>query len=198
MTEDSSAPDDLLDGPYHDYWLHLGRLIHEFSRVEFFLQYALRQFSGMTPEVSGAVSGEFRVAAAKDAINRVLVAKGDLEIRDRLKGPFDQLGVINGVRNDIVHWGALDDGSVDFLVSNSQRLFAPERLREFRVSLRDLRAMSLDLFRISSHLIDEIRGPVPDEHDEEWAKVRELKWLYRPPAQRTQKKRLPRTPAQTR
>lgn len=72
--------------------------------------------------------------------------KGDLE-------PFfSQLTVINGVRNNIVHWGGLQLESGDYLVSNLHA--APvEKGRGHRVNVADMNAMVEDLHDICAALV---------------------------------------------
>jgi len=87
-----------------------------------------------------------------------------------------------GIRNGIIHWGAKHDGSDELLVTNANVAISKDRLREFRISPRDLRAMSLDLFLIGIHLLDAIRGGI-DRKDPEWAQMLSATWLYKPPQQ---------------
>lgn len=170
--EDTLEP---TDEPYHDYWTKLGRLIHYHSLVEALVISGIHHFAEVTSGIGNAIAPGLRADGAKSALLRVLETSRNGAIAERLASPLTQFGVINTTRNNLVHWGALRDGDTGFLVTNAKRVI-PSSLKEFRVSLRDLDAMHLDLYRIGVHLMCEIRGETLDE----WAEVLAGPWLYKP------------------
>jgi hypothetical protein len=172
---------------YRPYWTALGRFIHEFARVEYLLQVLLRTLTGLSPEISGAIFADFRVASAKDAINRILIATDQSEAHDRLAPALDQMSTISGVRNKAVHLVASHDGQDALLVSNARLGVSPDRLREFRISPLDLEAMSLDLFRIGIQISLEIRPDLRASHPENWGEITLQPWLYKPQQQSTRR-----------
>jgi hypothetical protein len=180
MAQENSALREILEDRYGEYWAWLGKFTHEFSRVERLLQTLLRVKSGVSESVGRAIFSDLRMQASKDAVNRICDALGDAETKERLKPAFDQLGEINAVRNNLVHWGAVHDGSDALLVTNVRLIASADRLQEFRISPRDLRAMSLDLFLIGIYVVDAGRAfQFWDEPD--FATMREGAWLYKPP-----------------
>jgi hypothetical protein len=170
-----------LEAPISEYWEALGRFIHEFAKVESLLITLLRDLSKTSDETAGAIFSGLRVDGAKDTINRILDATGQTDIKSRLQSPFAQLGVIAGVRNKIVHWGATYDGGEQLLVTNARLYPTAARLTEIRVGAKDIKLMTGDLFKIALYLILEIRDY--GDGDPDWARE-ELKrpWLYTLPA----------------
>ena len=178
---------DAADAPYLEYWAALGRFVHEFSRVERLLQMLLKQIAGVSDEVGRAIFSDTRAHAGKDAVRRILEARGVHAALQRLRPALDHLGNINGIRNNVVHWGAVHDGSDDLLVSNAHLAPTENRAREFRISPRDLTAMSIDLYQIGIFFIVEMRtdaGAMTEKEMEVWAPVLKEPWLYKPPQQR--------------
>src|SRR5687767_63683 len=101
---------------YRPYWAALGEFVHAFSQVERELQELVFHLSGVSAQDGKALFHGMRVDAAKDAINRLLDARGDTEIKARLEEPFAHLGHIAGMRNNLIHWGAAEGEGEWFLV----------------------------------------------------------------------------------
>ena len=72
------------------------------------------------------------------------------EIQDDLAFVLQQLGVINGVRNAVVHYGAASGGKGKAIVSNA--LKAKGEPTEFPISPDLLDLMYWDLRKITAHL----------------------------------------------
>ena len=186
MPKHQNALKALTEDPYVEYWGELGRFIHYFSRTEHTLKRLLQTLAGTSDEVSGAIFIGVRMGTAKDHINRILEAKGDAVAKNRLEGPFAQLGVIGGVRDNLVHWGAEHEGTDDLLVSNARQSPGPGRVREYRVSPRDLVAMTEDLVRINMFLVVTMR-PLDDD-ERIWGQYLGQPWRYKSPQQAPPKK----------
>lgn len=184
----------------------LGTFIDRFSQVELVLQRLLIRYAGVTETVGRALFHSDRVAEMKDAINRILDARGKDAAKKALEPFFAHLSVITGVRNNIVHWGGHQLESGDYIVSNLA--LAPiERGRGHRVSAKDLRAMTEDLEEIGAALIAErerakligkARFPIPPQKPKAWQyKPRPLPPLGRPqPPRRPPKQEHQRTSSQ--
>lgn len=163
------------------YWAALGQFIHEFSGVERELLELARYLAGLQEPVAQAVLSSLRVDDAKNLINRILDARGETDLKERLQNPLDQLGAISTMRNSIVHWGAevRDDG---LIVSNNYFAPSPDRIREFPVSDVILLQMTADLHQIGLHLFMTIRRDeaTPDEIKQA-ERVLQPPWLYKSP-----------------
>jgi len=91
--------------------------------------------SGVTPEVGKSIYSGTRVSAAKDLINRILDAKNRTEQKERLKPYFDQIGLLNSMRDDILHYGAIYDHKKNVLIVSNERIaHVPSRLRQYEVT----------------------------------------------------------------
>jgi hypothetical protein len=189
MAKPRSQLAEAYDAPYLEYWAALGRFVHEFSRVEYLLQVLLKQLAGVADPIGRAIFSDTRAHVGKDAVKRILDARGELVAKARLESALTQLGIINGIRNDVVHWGAMHDGTDALLVSNANRVTA-NRVREFRLSPLDLEAMSIDLFGIGIHFIVAIQIDAAKSDDvlEHWREALKAPWLYRPAQQAPRRK----------
>jgi len=170
---------------YRPYWAALGEFIHSFSQVERELQELVFHIANVAPKDGRALFYGLRIDAGKDAVNRLLDAREDAETKARLEDPFVQLGHIASMRNNILHWGAADQpGELDsFLVSNSFLAHTPAKLREYRVTVRNLMEMSTDLTKIGMHFSAEInRGAFDTQFTDKVIKpVLDAPWSYKPP-----------------
>ncbi len=178
--------------PYERYWARLGRFIHEFSAIERGMQSLLRIVVGVSDPIGGAVFSGVKAHDAMSLVNRACEAKEDEATKAELKPCFDQLGIINGVRNNIVHWGATA-AEGEFLVSNRFLAHAEERVREYRVSEQDLLGMTVDLIKIGTHIglvALRLSGErINDQlYDRMVKQVVEASWLYTPPQQQPPQK----------
>jgi hypothetical protein len=172
-----------------DWCVALGAFLSQFALTEHHLRTLLIRYCGVTETVGRALFHSDRVAEMKDAINRVLEAKGSDSAKSALEPFFAHLTVLTGVRNNIVHWGGFQLESGDYVVSNLH--MAPlDRVRGHRVSAADLRAMLDDLETISAALIvahqrakiiGKARFPTPYPTPATWQyKPRQLPPLSRP------------------
>lgn len=137
----------------HDEWTAaLGKFVYQFAEVEHHLRRLLMRYCKVTDTVGRALFHSDRVAELKDAINRVLEATGRNSEKAALEQFFSHLTLINGVRNNIVHWGGHQLESGDYIVSNLH--LAPiERGRGHRVNAKDMANMAEDLADICAALV---------------------------------------------
>jgi hypothetical protein len=118
---------------YNSYFLALGLFTQAFTDMETLVALLLRIQTGVSQETARAVFSGVRIDQAKGFITRTREAYGVGEHPD-LKRAFDQIGVITGVRNDIVHFGSRYDGEGGFSVSNVLIAVSPARERSYPVS----------------------------------------------------------------
>jgi hypothetical protein len=152
--EDLLKANALLSREIDQYQQSLGRFVAAFSQVEANLQTVLWHFAGVKAPTAQAVFSGVRVEGAMGFINRIAEAqRWRKSKRDKLQYIFTQLGIINKLRNDILHYGAQLHARDTWVVSN--RLFAhiPKRVRQLTVSPSILDDASFDLRKIESHLI---------------------------------------------
>src|SRR5205823_6392002 len=110
---------------YHEC---LGRFIRAFAATEGTMNGALREFSKVTGPVARAIFSGTRAEAAKQYITRIMDAEHyRQEIKDELKNVFNQLGLINSARNEILHYGTQFEGD-QFIVTNAAKAHLPSRI----------------------------------------------------------------------
>jgi hypothetical protein len=95
----------VVDRTYNDYWEALGEFVSSFSQLEVNLQLALWQFAKLPKTVARAwLSSSTRINEAMNQISKLAEAQGWEDAKKKeLKLLIDQLGMINKVRNDLLH-----------------------------------------------------------------------------------------------
>ena len=123
--------------PYYDA---LGQFVTAFSQVETTLLRALWQLAQF---LSGV-----RIEGAIGFINRIADAENwPKDKRSDWQKIFTQIGLINKLRNDILHYGTTGFGSVR-VVSNQAVAHIPERIREIHITPKILDRATKDLWDI--------------------------------------------------
>ncbi len=138
------------------YMFALGNFISMFSALEAKLQAALWKFAGVSPPGAQAVFSGVRVNGAMQFINRLADAQNwDKARKDELQFMFAQLGIINRLRNDLLHYGAswqeLEDET--FVITNKPFVHVPERIQETRITPEILKDAAFDTAQILLRLI---------------------------------------------
>jgi len=136
-----------------EYWRALGRFVHEFALTEAYLQEFLWREAATTPEVAKSVFSGVRIEQAMSFCRRIWDARGSTERRAEFDRPFAQLNVLNGARNDIIHFGALGVHAGIFLVSNARIAHTKQTLRTMEATPETLENMSEDLGAIQAAFI---------------------------------------------
>jgi hypothetical protein len=135
------------------YYQSLGTFVQAFARVEATMHGVLKRFCNVSPVIARSIFSGTRTEAAKQYITRIMYAKRmDQPIKTEMKYVFDQLGVINSTRNDIIHFGAEFEGEQLF-VNTAMLAHLPEKARRIEVSSKILDQMTADLNKITLHLI---------------------------------------------
>lgn len=127
---------------HREYWAALGRFIHRFAMLEQQIHFMLRLYADTPHEISQAIFSGVRGKAGLDLINRLREVKGLPDDPD-FKRAIVQFGVINGVRDLIVHSGAILYGD-QFIASNINRTI-PRAQKKTPVSAKGLDDMTEDL-----------------------------------------------------
>ncbi len=128
------------------YWQCLGEFVDEFARVENMIRHFLSRMGATNGAVGAALLSGVRVDQAISLTNRVFEARNDPLGRSALEKYFLQLGSINKLRNELLHHGGhLDWGNDGIIVSNFNVAFTRERLRQFTMTVKDMRDAISDL-----------------------------------------------------
>jgi hypothetical protein len=181
--------DQVTNKPTHEeisaYHETLGRFIQAFASTEGTINGALREFSKVSGPVARAIFSGTRTDAAKQYITRILDAENYKQgIKDELKSAFDQLGLINSARNDIIHYGTKFEEADRFIVTNEARAHLPSRVSTVTVSTRILEQMMADLNKISMILLVQAMDLTNPEsatyYRQALAPILQRPWQYKP------------------
>jgi hypothetical protein len=170
-----------------DYHRSLGEFVAIFSQVESTLVRSLWVLAHMEAPYAQAVLSGVRVDGAMGYINRIAEAEGwPKERKGDWQRIFTQLGLLNKLRNDLLHHGAAMFGRV-WVVSIEKIVHHPARMREINFTPKILRAARADLSAIMTLLIllgGERVGIVVRANRASWMrKLRRGAWRYKQPPQ---------------
>jgi hypothetical protein len=137
-----------------EYYEALGRFVDMFARVETAITLTLWHYAGTNPYVGKIIFAGSKIDGYSIYIKQLAEAKkATKEAQDDLKDVLQQLGIINGVRNKVLHYGAESVAEGNAIVSDALKAKGePER---FPISPVLLDQMTGDLTKIVAHL-DEI------------------------------------------
>jgi len=133
------------------YYEALGRFVDMFSRIETAVTLTLWAYAGTAPAIAKTILPGVRIDVGSKFIKELAKSTGAAPAaRADLECVFQQLGIINGARNDLLHFGATSVAEGRAIVSNA--LKAKEEPREFPISPEALDDMTSDLRKIAAHL----------------------------------------------
>jgi hypothetical protein len=171
--------------PQHtnEYWEALGEFVSTFSSVEVNMQLALWTFAGLSkPMANALLAGSTRIDSAINLMNKISVAqKWRAERKKELNAISTQLGIINKIRNDILHYGAESASQGEWIVSNKVLAATQKRIRTTKITVRALHSMTDDLVAIESRLVYLAWGSLMPAKTRRIFKRREP-WRYKPPS----------------
>ncbi len=186
------------------YLAALERFVHAFSQIEDALAVVLWIVSEVKQPTAQALLSGVRVDQTFGLLARVMDArKISGPSRVALEETLRQIGLINKIRNEILHFGADGRGQGLLVVSNKRAAHIERRLREITVSARALDDMTYDLdtiwvrlhvygFRIMASRMADMEFKIPG-----YAERLRRPWRYTPPPQAPSGGRNPQTlPAQ--
>jgi len=134
------------------YYLALGRFAHRFAQAELSVHFVLRHYACMTTDVARALLSGVRIRETRSRLSRLHdVGAIPDEKWSELTFLFDQLGIINGARDDLFHYGAINIAEDDGLVTNAAMALAEDRITAFKISVESLDGMTADLRKILVH-----------------------------------------------
>lgn len=134
-----------------EYYGALGRFVDKFSRVEATVTLTLWHYAKTPPEISKIAFSGARIETSTQYIKQMAKATdAPQNLRDDLDDVFQQLGIINGVRNDILHYGAEFVAEGNAIVSDAFK--AKGQPYSFPISPTALNEMTDDLDKIIAHL----------------------------------------------
>jgi hypothetical protein len=145
------------------------------------MAYALEYYSGVSPEIAKALFSGVRTEAAANYILRILEVKKSLVAdQDSLQAIFTQMGHINRLRNDIVHYGAKFKGEFP-TVSNKRSALTRDRVRETLVPASLLDAAIQDLETINARIWLTIGKKLPSAtlYQEYYGPDAQRQWRYK-------------------
>ena len=174
--------------PQEEYFIELGRFVHQFSALENLMQIFLTLQTGVGMDVARACFSGVKMDLAKSYIKRTREAQGVPESA-LLERVFAQITILTAARNDILHHGANFESieSADGFVTNKS--FAmPGREYTFPVSPDILRDLSSDVNAVKNGIFAlmvksvKLEGAPPPEFMETFERSALAPWRYTPPA----------------
>jgi hypothetical protein len=125
------------------YYEALGRFVQIFAEVEKTVWQTLVRYVGVPTEVAKIVLTSGKVDQCATHIKQVAkAASAPKESQDDLEDILQQLGIINGARNDILHYGATEIAEGRGMVSDAWK--AKSQPTEFPISPTALEEMAED------------------------------------------------------
>jgi hypothetical protein len=185
------------------YWQSVGQFVSTFSSLEVTMQLALWSFSGLSNRMARALlSGSTRVDAAMNLINKIAATqKWKKSKRAELNAIFSQLGHINKLRNDLLHYGATSAKNKDeWIISNRAVEDTKKRIRTTKITTEALSRLSRDVLNIQLRLSLLTWGHLMQPKTRQiFGRVRQEPWQYKfrqRVARRRKRRKIP--PAQLR
>ena len=157
-----------------------------FATVECTLQMVLWKYAKIPDSTARAILSGVRVDNAMSFINRLIeVDDPGPEIKADLKDVFQQLSIINGARNNIIHYGAVSSEGDDKIITNAYFALTESRVREFPVSPQIFSDLVVDLQKIMMHFVTHHLNEVDmaDVMKAQQEKILRAAWRYKPPQQ---------------
>jgi hypothetical protein len=143
------------------YYEALGRFVDMFARVETAIALTLWMYAKTKPQIAKIIFAGARIDTSSTYIKQLAEAtSAPQELRDDLVDVLQQVGIINHVRNYVLHYGATSVAEGNAIVSDV--LKAKGQPTEFPISPTALDNMTTDLRKITFHLNYRHLGrPVP-------------------------------------
>lgn len=160
-------PPTVLPGPYvipasktpdgqkrlREYYEALGRFVDMFARAETAVTLTLWHYAKTSPEIAKIVFAGTKIEQGSTYIKQLAHAtEATQELRDDLEDVLQHLGVVNGVRNAILHYGAEPESVAKGKAIVSDALRAKGQPSTFPISPTSLNDMISDLYKIIGHL----------------------------------------------
>jgi hypothetical protein len=166
----------------NDYYQALGRFVDMFARVETAVTLTLWHYAKTEPKLGKIIFTGSKIETYSTYIKQLSEATDTpKETRDDLTYVLQQLGIINGVRNFVLHYGAESVADGNAIVSNA--LKAKGEPTSFPISPTRLDQMTADLRKIISHLNYRHlkRKSTGNDHWDDVRNVHYETWQYKHP-----------------
>jgi hypothetical protein len=136
-----------------EYYEALGRFVDMFARAETAITLTLWHYAKTSPEIAKVVFAGTRTDQGATYIKQITQAIGlTQELQDDLEDVLQQLGIINGVRNAILHYGTEPESVAAGKAIVSDALRAKGQPSTFPISPTTLNEMIADLYKVIGHL----------------------------------------------
>jgi len=133
------------------YYEALGCFVDIFAKIETGITLTLWKYARTSPTIAKVVFAGTKIELGSSFIKQLAKeASTTQEQRDDLDFVLQQLGIINGVRNNILHYGATSVAEGNAIVSNA--LKAKGEANVFPISPTLLDQMTEDLRKITWHI----------------------------------------------
>ena len=169
------------------YWRALGKFVDQFSEIETGMHLLLWERTRTRMEIAQAVFSGVRIKEAMSLINRVAEVRPlSKEAKADQDYIFAQLRLITDVRNDILHYGAINLQPGELLVTNWLVALTESRKRSILVSSQILLNLTRDLRKIQAHLIEHHlwrEAGLPSPLSRSDLRLLNASWKYTPPQQ---------------
>lgn len=133
------------------YYDALGRMVQMFAEAERTVTQTLWYYANTKAEIARIAFAGVNVEAATGYIKQLATVTGaSQKSRDDLENVLQQFGIIRGVRNDILHYGATDIAEGRATVSNAWKARVEPTV--LPISATALNEMDDDLRKIIAHL----------------------------------------------
>jgi hypothetical protein len=192
MTSESSTNEsaaELIDrvfGRHSRYMRAVGEFVARFSEVEKRLQITLWELAGVPPPIAQAVFSGIRVEGAMQFINRIADAQQwEAPRKKTLQYLFSQLGKINRLRNDLLHYGSTNEipDNLHWIITNKEFAHVPDRVFKIRITQEIIDNATYDLSKITLHLIlFTWHGDDKPDAETVLAPILQASWRYKPPS----------------
>ncbi|MGD9536425.1 MAG: hypothetical protein AB7P52_09590 [Alphaproteobacteria bacterium] len=175
---------------YHE---SLGEFVDAFSSVEGALFIAVSSVAKLTLPVARALLSGARVDTANGLLRRLmLISETDQERRKETDAVLTQLGHINDVRNQILHYGAdpVPDKIDERISSNFLVALTDKHRKEIPVSPTLLNDMTADLRKIMAYLLinhGDFSARAHADTVRTFAHLLHASWRYKPHQPKRQK-----------
>ena len=136
-----------------EYYEALGRFVDMFARAEAAVTLTLWHYAKTSPEVAKIIFAGTKTDQGSTYIKQIAAVTGvSEELRGDLEDVLQQLGIINGARNAILHYGTEPESVAQGKAMVSDALRAKGEPTTFPISPTLLGEMISDLQKIIGHL----------------------------------------------
>jgi hypothetical protein len=166
------------------YWESVGQFVSTYSSLEVNMQLASWTFAELSnPMARVLLGGSTRIDAAMTLISKMAVAqKWKKAKKSELNAIFSQLGHINKLRNDLLHYGATASkrNKGDWIISNRAVEDTRKKIRTTKITTEILNRLTQDVTNIELRLVLLAWGHLmPTKTRRRFQQVRQQPWRHK-------------------